>query len=100
MPRRVVPTLLVAEPLLARVVERAVVGKYQVRARADEDAFGRDRQTLLGEAVGLLEEGFRVNDHAVAEHAGLARVDDARRERWRTKERVADLTEWPALWPP
>ena len=35
--------LLVAETLLARVVERAVVGEYEVRARAYFDALGRDR---------------------------------------------------------
>src|SRR5205085_4321292 len=69
--------LLVPQTLLARVVERAVVRKYEVRARADLDALRRDLQALRGEAVCLREEGYGVYHHPVAEDAGLARMDDA-----------------------
>ncbi len=81
------------------MVERAVVGKYQVRARADLDAFGRDGKPLLGEAVGLREEGDGVNDHAIAEHAGLVRVDDARRDEVQRVIFIADLDRVAGVMP-
>ena len=44
-----------------------------------------------GEAVGLREEGYGVDDHAVAEDAGLALVDDARRYEVQGVGLVADF---------
>ena len=73
------------------MVEGAVVGEYQVRARTDFDARGRDLKPLRGEAVGLGEEGYGVNDHAVAEHAGLARMDDAGGDEVQRVRLVADF---------
>ena len=72
------------------MVEGAVVGQDHVRARADQHAVGRDGQALLGEAVGLGEEGDGVDDHPVAEDAGLARMDDARRDEVQCVGLVAD----------
>src|SRR5215218_404694 len=89
--------LLVAEALLGRVVEGAVVGEDQVRARADLDAVGRDGEPLRGEAVGLGEEGDGVDDHPVPEHAGLARVDDARGDEVQRVRLVADLDGVPGV---
>src|ERR1700720_2290661 len=59
------------------MIERAMVGKYQVRARADEDARGRNLEALRHQTVGFFEEGFRIDHHPIAEHTGLAGMNDA-----------------------
>src|SRR6185369_5311591 len=93
------PNFFVSEPLFARVVERAVIGKYQVRARTDLHTLGRNFDPLLDEAIGFDEESLRIDDHAVAQHAGLTAMDDARRQQVQHKRLVADLDRMPGVVP-
>jgi hypothetical protein len=54
---------------------------------------------LRGEPVGLLEEGLRVDDHPVAEHAHHAVVDDTRGDEVERERAVADLHGVPGVVP-
>ncbi len=42
-------------------------------------------------SIGLFKEGFRIDHHAVAEHAGLAAMNDSRRQQMQHERLVADL---------
>ena len=86
MPRPVVPMLLA---LLAGGVEQLVERQHQVGAIGDEDAAGRV-DAALGELVELAEEGLGLEHHAVADDAGDAGVQDARRDLAQDEVRVAD----------
>jgi hypothetical protein len=46
---------------------------------------------LCGQSIRLLKEGLRIDDHAVAEHARLAFVHDARRQQVQHERPVSDL---------
>src|SRR5262249_26289479 len=67
---------LVAETFFASVVQRAMVGKDQMRARTNLYALGRDFDALLSQTISFDEESFRIDHHAVAEYAGLAAMHD------------------------
>jgi hypothetical protein len=100
MPRSVVPDLFVSEPLLARVVERAVIGKYQVRARTDLHTLGRNFDApAVSRRSASTKKGLRIDDHAVAEHARLTAMDDARRQQVQHERVVADLHRVPGVVP-
>jgi hypothetical protein len=72
--------LFVAEPLFAGVIERAMVGKYQVRAGTNLHTVGRDLDALCHQAIRFLEKSLGVDHHAVAEYAYLAAMNDAGRQ--------------------
>ena len=67
--------LELAELGLAGVVEHQVVGHDQVRVGADPQA--ADVDPVGPQVVDLLGQHARVDDHAVADHAQLAGVEDA-----------------------
>ena len=68
------PDLELAELRLARVVEEHVVRHDQVRVGADPQAGEVD--ALGAQAVELVGQHLRVDHHAVADRAQLARVED------------------------
>ena len=82
---------LVAEPFLAGVVQSAMIGKDQMRARTDLHALRRNFDALLRESIRFDEERFRIDDHAVAQHACLAAMHDARRQQVQHKRLIANL---------
>src|SRR5882672_2590585 len=68
-----------------------MIGKYQVSPRTDLDAFRRNFHSLRHQAIGLFKKCFRVDDHAVAQYARLAAVNDSRRQQMEYERLVADL---------
>ena len=68
---------LVAEPLFAGVIQSAMVGKYQMGAGADLDAFGRNFDALRHQTIGFFKKSLGIDHHAIAEHADLAPMNDA-----------------------
>ena len=67
-----------AELGLSGRVEQHVVGHDQVRVGGDAQV--ADRDALPFQPVDLSQQHPRVQHHAVADHAGLLRVEDARRD--------------------
>src|SRR5712692_11225542 len=88
---------LVTETFFAGVIQRAVIRQYQVRSRADLNAIGRDADALRDEPIRLFEESFRIDHHAVAQHAGLALVNDSGRQQMQHERSVADLDRMPGV---
>src|SRR6266849_1693786 len=82
---------LVTETFFAGVIQRAVIRQYQVRSRADLNAIGRDADALRDEPIGFFKKGLRIDHHAVAQHAGLAHVNDAGRQQMQHEGLIADL---------
>src|SRR6266545_4414748 len=60
-------------------------------ARTNLDAFGRNFNSLCHQAIGLFKKRFRVDHHAIAEHAGLTRVNNSRRKQMQYERLVAHL---------
>ena len=56
-----------------------MIGKNQVGAGTDLDSLRRYRDALGHQSIRFLKESFRIDHHAVAEHAGFARVNNAGR---------------------
>ena len=67
--------LVLAKEAFSHLVECAVVGRDDVCGLAHLEVGAIDAAGF--QAVDLLEEHFRVHDHAVADHRGQVRVDDA-----------------------
>lgn len=66
---------------------------------ADLHALRGNAYALRHEPIRFLEESFRIDHHAVAEYAGLARVNDSRRQQ--VKHKIdRRLNGVAALWPP
>ena len=63
---------------LAGLVETLVIGHDQVGVAADKQLFRRNGESPAGEIGHFREQHTRVDDHAVADHAGLVRVEYAR----------------------
>ena len=78
MPRPVVPIRRDAEEPLGHLVEGAVVGRDDVRVRADDELGGVDAPGL--EPVDLLEQHGEVDDDAVADHRRTRGREDPARE--------------------
>ncbi|MPM28819.1 hypothetical protein SDC9_75350 [bioreactor metagenome] len=57
-----------------------MVGKNDGRAVADLEVFRRDRNALAAKVFNLLEQLFRIDHRAVAEHVDYAFAEDAGRE--------------------
>ena len=89
--------LFVSEPLLGRVIESPVIRHYQMRPARDLEPFGRHRDSLLLDLIDLFKKRLWVDDHAVAEHAGLVLVNDARRQKPQNKGLVADINAVPGI---
>ncbi len=70
------PQRRAAPALLLGPIEQLVVGQHQVRPRADEDAVFHLAAPRL-QLLQLLEQGHRIDDHAVPQRAALAFVEDA-----------------------
>ena len=88
--------LALAPPRLAEHVELAVVRQDEVRPVADEQpAFHLDAEAL--QFVDLGEERRRVDDHAVADDTGDARVQDARRDQVEDELLAADVDGVPGV---
>jgi hypothetical protein len=62
---------------LALLVERAVVGKHEMRGIADEEVFS-NLHPAGAESLDLPDEGDRIKNDAVADDAGLRFAEDAR----------------------
>ena len=75
-PRRA--DLKLAELRLALLIEQLVVGHDQVRVR--RDARAADVDPLAAQVVDLGRQDLRVDDHAVADRAQLAGIEDPRRD--------------------
>ena len=74
------PDAALAELRLGGEVERRVVGHDQVGVLRDEEV-AVEGHPATHERLHLLDERARVHDHAAADHAATARVQDARRDR-------------------
>jgi hypothetical protein len=83
--------LFVAKPLFAGVIERAMIGKYQVCAGTNLHAVWRDLDALRHQAIGLFEESLGIDHHAVPEDAYFAAMNDAGRQQMQNKRLVSDL---------
>ena len=79
MPRDVVPMLPLAAPRFAQQIELAVIRQDEMRLVADDQAIA-DVDPGVRELVDLGEERLRIDDHAVADDAGDALVQDAGRQ--------------------
>ena len=82
---------LVTESFLTGVVQRAMIRKDQVCARADLHTLGRDFDTLLCQTIRFDEKRLWIDDHAIAEHACFTAVHDSRGQQVQDKRLVADL---------
>ena len=80
--------LVLAEEAFGHLVEGAVVGGDDVRGLAHQQVGAVDAAGF--QAVDLLEEHLRVHDHAVADHRGEVRVDDAGGQQVQGVRLVAD----------
>ena len=80
--------LVLAEEAFGHLVERAVVGRDDVRGLAHQQVGAVDAAGF--QAVDLLEEHLRIHDHAVADHRGQVRVDDAGGQQVQGVRLVAD----------
>ena len=80
MPRPVVPILPAPARLLARQVERRVVGQEHVGAVGDDQAAVEAHAGRAQPCRSRSSSASGVDDHAVAEHAELVRVEDAGRD--------------------
>ena len=95
MPRRVVPICERAEVQLRGLVEHAVPGHDEVRVARDAQALGR--AAARRELVELLAQHLGVEHDAVAEHAELAREEDAARQQPELERLLADLHGVPGV---
>src|SRR6266550_6284576 len=66
-------------------------------ARTDLNALRRYFDTLFHEAISLFKKCFRVNDHAVAEHARLALVHNTGRQQVKHERPLTDLHRMPGV---
>ena len=80
--------LVLAEEAFGHLVEGAVVGGNDVRGLAHQQVRAVDAAGF--QAVDLLEEHLRIHDHAVADHRGEVRVDDAGGQQMQGVRLVAD----------
>ena len=80
--------LVLAEEAFGHLVEGAVVGGDDVRGLAHKQVRAVDAAGF--QAVDLLEEHLRIHDHAVADHRGQVRVDDAGGQQVQGVRLVAD----------
>ena len=88
-----------AEARLARLVEQLVVRHDQVRVGGDPQA--ADVDPAAAQLADLLGQHARVHDHAVADRADLARVEDPGRDQVELEDLACPRTiVWPALLPP
>jgi hypothetical protein len=82
--------------IFAQAVDELVVRQDHVRAEADEELASHEQAASLA-LRDLFEQRVRIDDHAVAEHAGFAGMADARRHEVRDQllaldhERVAGI---------
>ena len=72
--------LALAAPRLAQQIQLAVIRQDQVRLVADHAADRRSSMPGRRELVDLGEQRLRIDDDAVADHAGDAVVEDAGRQ--------------------
>ena len=79
MPREVVPIFRSPRRASRQQVELAVIRQDQVRLVADEQPVA-DVDAEPRQLVDLGEQRLRIDDHAVADDAGDAGVQDARRD--------------------
>src|SRR6266566_6106246 len=82
---------LVTKPLFACMVQGAMVGKYQMSARTNLHAFRRNFHTLRNQAIGFFKKRFWIDHHTVAQHAGLAAMDNSRRQQMQYERLVSHL---------
>ena len=95
-PRRADRLAALRAAVLAQAVEQLVVRQDHVRAEPDQQLVAHEQAARLA-VRDLLEQRVRIDHHAVAEHAALAGVADARRHEVRDEllavdhERVAGV---------
>ena len=89
----------ITQTLFAGVIQRAMIRKNQMRARTDLHSLRRYHNPLSHQSIGFFEEGFRIDHHAVAQHARFSLVHDAGRQQVEHKGLVTDLNRMARVMP-
>src|SRR5256714_8772001 len=82
---------LISQTLFTRVIQRAVIRQDQVRAGTHFHTLRCNRDALAHQSIGFFKKSFRIDHHAVAEHASLALVNDAGRQQVKHEGLITDL---------
>ena len=81
------------------MIQRAVIGENQVRARADLDSRRRNLDALFHQPFCFLKESFRIDHHPIAEDAHFPGMNNSRRQQMKHERTITHLHRMAGIVP-